>query len=158
MFSRPICIFRKSPHEKKIKKPIVRFLTEILSRVMRRSNITANSWRVARTIFRTSTVPMLPSRLVRPAITIPSLCVPTVQYLSAVNQQSVRWYASKKAKGGKGSQKKASKEAAEIDESDKNEDVELKFDEQQLVNKMNQVTDWLKKDLAGIRIGRANPG
>jgi len=83
--------------------------------------------------------------------------VPAAQQCNSVNQQSIRWYASKKAKGGKGSPKKAAKEAVESDRDEKDEDVELNFDEQQLVKKMNQVTDWLKKDLAGIRIGRANP-
>jgi hypothetical protein len=125
---------------------------------MYRANVTASAWRITRTALRSSIAELSSTRLIRPAVAIPALCVPAAQQCNSVNQQSIRWYASKKAKGGKGSPKKAAKEAVETDRDEKDEDVELNFDEQQLVKKMNQVTDWLKKDLAGIRIGRANPG
>ncbi|KAI8575123.1 hypothetical protein K450DRAFT_181276 [Umbelopsis ramanniana AG] len=113
--------------------------------------------RIVRTVPRLSQACLPATRVLRPAVVIPSFVVPAAQHLPAVHHQSVRWYASKKAKGGKGAQKKAAKEEAEPESSPKAEDIELKFDEQQIVKKMNQVSDWLKKDLAGIRIGRANP-
>lgn len=122
------------------------------------STLTACSWRVARAALRPKAQTVATTRLIRPAIAIPTVCVPTLNMCWSLNQQFVRGYASKKAKGGKASPKKAAKEAAESDRDDKDADVELKFDEQQLIKKMNQVTDWLKKDLANIRIGRANPG
>lgn len=115
-------------------------------------NKVATTLRIVRTVPRLGQACLPTTRIVRPTVAIPSLCVPAAQ-------QSVRWYASKKAKGGKGAQKKAGKEETESERtSPKNEDIELKFDEQQIVKKMNQVTEWLKKDLSGIRIGRANPG
>ncbi|KAG2179883.1 hypothetical protein INT43_003669 [Umbelopsis isabellina] len=121
------------------------------------STLTASSWRVARAALRPKVQTVAATRLIRPAIAIPTVCVPSLSMCGSLNQQSVRSYASKKAKGGKVSPKKAAKEAVESDRDDKDADVELKFDVDQLVKKMNQVTDWLKKDLANIRIGRANP-
>ncbi|KAI9282794.1 ribosome recycling factor domain-containing protein [Umbelopsis sp. AD052] len=115
----------------------------------------ATTIRIVRTVPRLSQACLPATRVLRP--TIPSICVPAAQHLPTVHHQTVRWYASKKAKGGKGAQKKAGKEEAEPEISPKAEVVELKFDEQQVVKKMNQVSDWLKKDLSGIRIGRANP-
>jgi hypothetical protein len=122
------------------------------------STISTSSWRLARAALRPNVQKLVATRLIRPAIAIPMVCVPTSSMCWSFNQQSIRGYASKKAKGGKGSPKKTAKEAIESDRDDKDVDVELRFDEQQLVKKMNQVTDWLKNDLANIRIGRANPG
>ena len=123
------------------------------------ANKAATTLRIVRTVPRLSQACLPTTGIVRPAVAIPSFCVPAAQHIPTVHHQSVRWYASKKAKGGKGAQKKAGKEDAEPERiSPKDEDIELKFDEQQVVKKMNQVSEWLKKDLSGIRIGRANPG
>jgi hypothetical protein len=137
----------------------LQFLVLLTADMLSTANKAATTLRIVRTVPRLSQACLPTSGIMRPAIAIPSFCVPAAQHIPTVHHQSVRWYASKKAKGGKGAQKKAGKEEAEPERSSpKDEVMELKFDEQQVVKKMNQVSEWLKKDLSGIRIGRANPG